>query len=102
MDFLERLEPEDTTRTRNNRLTAISAFFRRDPTERSQKKTIEFRRREWIEALVAAPDLATWLGRRDRTLLLVFVQTGPRVSELTWLRRDDIVLGRQSACTMRG
>ncbi|MGA3124104.1 MAG: tyrosine-type recombinase/integrase [Polyangiaceae bacterium] len=111
-DFLEDLETErrNTTRTRNNRLAAIRSFFRyvamnepahalrcqrilAIPQKRSKKKTIEFLRREEIEALVAAPDQSTWLGRRDRTLLLVFVQTGLRVSELTSLRRDDIVLG---------
>ncbi len=112
IDFLDRLETErgNTTRTRNNRLAAIRSFFRHVsmnepahalccqrilaiPQKRSQKKTIEFLRREEIEALVAAPDPATWLGRRDRTLLLVFVQTGLRVSELTSLRRDNVILG---------
>lgn len=112
IDFLEGLETkrENTTRTRNNRLAAIRSFFRHVamnephhalrcqrilaiPQKRSQKKTIEFLRREEIEALIAAPDPATWLGRRDRTLLIVFVQTGLRVSELTSLRRDNIVLG---------
>jgi site-specific recombinase XerD len=33
------------------------------------------------------------LGRRDRTLLLVAVQTGLRVSELTGLTCQDVVLG---------
>ena len=39
-------------------------------------------------ALVAAPDTATWFGRRDRALLLVALQTGLRVSELINLSRD--------------
>lgn len=111
-DFLASLEAKrgNTTRTRNNRLAALRSFFRHVamsepahalrcqrilaiPQKRAQKKTIEFLSREEIEALVAAPDVATWLGRRDRTLLLVFVQTGLRVSELTSLRRESIVLG---------
>jgi len=33
------------------------------------------------------------LGRRDRTLLLVGVQTGLRVSELIGLDCQDVVLG---------
>jgi integrase/recombinase XerD len=43
--------------------------------------------------LVAAPNADTWIGRRDRTLLLVAVQTGLRNSELTSLRRQDVELG---------
>ena len=38
-------------------------------------------------ALIAAPDQARWEGRRDRTLMLLAVQTGLRVSELTALER---------------
>lgn len=112
IDFLGHLEVGrgNTTRTRNNRLAAIKSFFRyvamREPghalrcqrmlaipQKRSQRKTIEFLQRGEIEALVAAPDLATWLGRRDRTLLLVMVQTGLRVSELRSLRGSSVVLG---------
>lgn len=112
LDFLDHLEVErgNTTRTRNNRLAAIRSFFRHVamnepahalrcqrilaiPQKRYQKRTIEFLHREEIEALVAAPDPATWIGRRDRTLLLVLVQTGLRVSELTSLSRQNVVLG---------
>lgn len=112
IDFLDWLEAERkiTPRTRNNRLAALRSFFRHVsmnepahalrcqrilamPQKRAQKRTIEFLGREEIEALVAAPDTATWIGRRDRTLLLVLVQTGLRVSELTSLRRDSVVLG---------
>ena len=50
-------------------------------------------RREEIDALVAAPDTTTWIGRRDQVLLLVAIQTGLRVSELIGLQRQDVVLG---------
>lgn len=63
------------------------------PQKRSRKTAIEFLQREEIEALVAAPDSATWIGRRDRTVLLVMVQTGLRVSELTSLRVNSVALG---------
>ena len=36
-----------------------------------------------IDALLAAPDRTTWTGRRDHALLLLAIQTGLRVSELT-------------------
>src|SRR5262249_58168923 len=45
------------------------------------------------DALLAAPDRDTWHGRRDHALLLLAVQTGLRVSELTALTRQDAHLG---------
>jgi integrase/recombinase XerD len=55
-------------------------------------------------ALLEAPDQTTWTGRRDRTLLLVAVQTGLRVSELINLRCGDVVLGAGAhvKCTGKG
>ncbi len=63
------------------------------PNKRHERRLIEFLNREEIDALLAAPNLSTWLGRRDRTLLLVAIQTGLRVSELIGLNCQDIVLG---------
>ena len=40
-----------------------------------------------------APDQRTWSGRRDHALILLAVQTGLRLSELTGLRREDLHLG---------
>jgi site-specific recombinase XerD len=63
------------------------------PTKRFQRTAIEFLTRPEIEALLNAPDPATWIGRRDRTLLLLAAQTGLRVSELVGLCCGDVVLG---------
>ncbi len=112
LDFFDHLEKErgNTARTRNARLAAIRSFFRHVamtepayalhcqqvlaiPQKRHQKRTIEFLGREEIEALVSVPDSSTWIGRRDRTILLVFVQTGLRVSELTSLLQESVVIG---------
>ena len=71
---------------------------------------IAFLTRPEIEALLAAPDRNTWLGRRDHALLLTAVQTGLRLSEITTLRQSDISLlsgahvrcqgkGRKERCT---
>lgn len=111
-EFLDHLEKErgNCARSRNARLAALHAFFRyvalaepahalhcqrvlAIPSKRFERGIVEFLDEEQIEALLAAPDLATWIGRRDRALLFVAVQTGLRVSELIALRREDVALG---------
>lgn len=96
--------------TRNLRLTAIRAFFRflafeepaygeqiqrilAIPGKLHEKREVHFLSRVEIEAILAAPDTLTWLGRRDYALLLLAIQTGLRVSELTNLDRDAVILG---------
>lgn len=63
------------------------------PSKRHDKRQVHFLTRPEIEAVLAAPDRTTWLGRRDHTLLLVAAQTGLRLSELTDLDRDAVHLG---------
>ena len=46
-----------------------------------------------VDALLVAPDLSTWIGRRDHALLVVAVGTGFRVSELARLKWEDAELG---------
>lgn len=110
--FLDDLEKGrgNTARSRNLRLTAIRSFFRYAayeepahgaliqrvlaiPNKRFDKKLVGFLSRSEIEALLGAPDLSTWAGRRDRALLLLAIQTGLRVSEITALGFEDVVLG---------
>ena len=110
--FLDHLESsrKNSARTRNVRLGAIHSFFRyvaleepayalhcqrilAVPNKRHVRKPIEFLNREEINALLAVPNRSTWIGRRDRTLILVAVQTGLRVSELIGLKCQDVVLG---------
>jgi site-specific recombinase XerD len=47
-----------------------------------------------LDALLAAPDPATWTGRRDHAMLVLLAQTGLRVSELTHLVGASAQLGR--------
>jgi integrase/recombinase XerD len=54
---------------------------------------MHFLTRPEIEAILAASDRTTWLGRRDHTLLLLAAQTGLRLSELISLDRDAVHLG---------
>ena len=111
-DFLDDLESrrKNSARTRNIRLAAIHSFFQyvafeepahallcqrilAMPTKRHERRPIEFLNRDEIDALLAVTDSSTWIGRRDRTMLLLTVQTGLRVSELIGLSCQDIVLG---------
>lgn len=110
--FLDELEERraNLPRTRNVRLAAIRSFFRYAaleapehsaliqrvlsiPCKRQTRPLLDFLVRSEIEALLAAPDRHTWLGQRDHAFLLVAVQTGLRLSELTGLRHRDVTLG---------
>jgi site-specific recombinase XerD len=63
------------------------------PNKRHDKRQVHFLTRPDIEAILAAPDRTTWLGRRDHALLLLAAQTGLRLSELIGLDRDALHLG---------
>ena len=63
------------------------------PGKRHTRTLVHFLSRPEIDALLAAPDQETWFGRRDHALILVAVQTGLRLSELTGLLRHDVTLG---------
>ena len=110
--FLSHLEDQrgNDARTRNTRLAAIRSFFGyvashepqhaalaqrvlAMPNKRHTRRPVDFLNRDEVEALLRAPDLRTRAGRRDRTLLLVAVQTGLRASELFGLRCRGVQLG---------
>jgi site-specific recombinase XerD len=110
--FLDDLEKRQriSTRSRNLRLSAIHSFFRYTPFEqpdysaqiqrvlaipskRFTRTLVPFLERAEVDALLAAPDSRTWPGRRDHAFMLTAVQTGLRLSEMTAIKREDIVLG---------
>jgi site-specific recombinase XerD len=128
-EFLLKLEKDRriSARTRNLRLTAIRSFFRfashelperagqfqrifAIPAKRQPHPLVHFLNPSETEALLAAPDCSTWLGRRDHALILLAMQTGLRLSELTGLRMADLSVnagahvrvigkGRKERCT---
>jgi len=121
--FLTHLEKDrgNSPRSRNARLAAIHSFFTfvalQEPGlaavaqrvlairgKRYAKRPIDFLSRPEAEALLATPDQKTWSGRRDRTLLLLGLQTGLRVSEMIGLHCQDIVMGTGAhvRCTGKG
>ena len=110
--FLQHLEDDrgNGSATRNARLAAIHSLFKYAAPRAPEHAAV-------ISQVLAIPPTApragdrqlphrgrnrrpgrgpgpgTWHGRRDRTLLLLAVQAGLRVSELTGLARQDIHLG---------
>ena len=109
LDHLE-LDRNNTVASRNTRLAAIHSFFRfasyRHPEHAATigqvlaipvKKTAtiprSFLTEDEMDALMAAPDRSSWLGRRDHTFLVVALRSGLRLSELTGLRCQDVALG---------
>jgi integrase/recombinase XerD len=100
--FLNHLEEQrgNGSTTRNARLAAIHSLFKYAapkapehaavisqvlaiPPRRRERAIVSYLTPEETDALVAAPGRTTWHGRRDRALLLLGIQTGLRVSELT-------------------
>ena len=111
--FLDHLETErhNSVRTRNSRLAAIHSMFHYAalrhpehagligrvlaiPTKRADSTDVSFLDHQEIDALLAAPDINRWIGRRDHALLATAIQTGLRVSELTGLCCEDVNLGK--------
>lgn len=62
------------------------------PNKRCTRAQIGFLTRVEIDALLHAPDLSTRSGRRDHALMLLAVQTGLRLSEITGLCRRSVCL----------
>jgi site-specific recombinase XerD len=127
--FLDHIEKHQSlsARSRNLRLTAIHSFFHYAafelpthsaqiqrvlaiPSKRFPRTLVRFLVRQEVDALLAAPNRRTWFGRRDHAFILMAVQTGLRLSEITGAKRDDLVLeggahvrvlgkGRKERCT---
>jgi len=121
LSFLDHLEQSrhNSIRSRNLRLAAIRSFFRlvalRDPAQvshaarvlaipvkRTDRRLIKAITREEMEAILSAPDLSQWSGRRDHALLLTLYNSGARVSEITALEQSQFCFGAQSFLRFQG
>ena len=119
--FLRHLEVErhNSVPTRNNRLAAVHSFFRfaalrhpehaaliqrvlAIPPKQTERNLVAFLTRPEVDALLAAPDRSHWVGRRDLALLLLAMQTGLRVSEITGLTCQDVHLDTGAHVRCRG
>lgn len=109
LDMTER-ERGNGPRTRNLRLTALRSFYRHAlmecpeyagviqrvlaiPPKRCVRKVVGFLSQAEVAAVLNAINRDTWLGRRDYALLLLMMQTGLRLAEVTGLKPRDVVLG---------
>jgi integrase/recombinase XerD len=108
--FLEHLQRDrnNTARTRNSRLAGIRAFVRfagdqvapdfladaqrllAIPIKRVEKPLLGFLTRAEVNAILAAPNLSTWTGRRDHLLFSLLYNTGARISEALNVTLNDI------------
>ena len=126
LDYLEKTRGNNV-RTRNNRLAAIHSLFSwaalrhpehaasiqrvlAIPVKRYERNLVSFLTEEEVDAVLAACDRTSWTGRRDYAMIVLFVQTGLRISEVTSLTCADVVLttgahvhcvgkGRKERCT---
>jgi site-specific recombinase XerD len=120
LGFLDHLEQErhNSVRSRNIRLAAVRSFLkfaaRRDPAhlgvidqalavpmKRFDRKMVGFVTREQMLAVIDAPS-DTWIGQRDRLMLVLMFNTGARVSEIVGVRVADVVLGPTSSIRLHG
>ena len=110
--FLDHLEHDrgNGARSRNARLAAVRSMFAYAalrhpehaqtiarvlaiPAKKFDRALVTWLTEPEADALLAAPDKATWAGRRDHAMLTLAAQAGLRVSELTGLTRGDVHLG---------
>ena len=121
LKFLDYLEQgrNNSERTRNLRLAAIRSFIRyvsyrlpdslstiqevlAIPLKRFDRPSLEFLRREEVEAIIEAPDKTTFSGHRDFVMFMTLYNTGARVSEIISLLVSDICLESKASVLIHG
>jgi site-specific recombinase XerD len=119
--FLDHIEQKraNCISSRNARLAAIRSFFRfvqmqepaglavasrvlAIPAKRTERKLVGYLTRPEIDAILSTSDRTQWDGRRDHALLLTLYNSGARVSEITGVRRDEIVLDAPASLKLHG
>jgi site-specific recombinase XerD len=120
-DFLEWIERKRkcSIATRNQRLSAIHAFFRyvqkespnnlfeihrilKIPLKKKPKPLVPYLSSDELKILFEQPDLNLKQGRRDLVLLVLMYDTAARVSELIDLKIGDIRLSSPSVVALHG
>lgn len=120
-EFLHDLESNRSNgaRSRNARLASLRAFYHYAaleapqhagliqrvlaiPYKRITRRLVAYLTRSEVEALLGSVDKSTWVGRRNHAMLLLAVQTGLRLSEITGLRQKDVLLGHSAHVRCEG
>lgn len=118
LDHLERVR-KNSIRSRNARLAAIRSFLRfavlndppslaiiqrslAIPLKRHSKPLVGFLLREEVQAIITAPDPATWSGHRDQALFATLYNTGARVSEAINITVGDLALDSTPSIRLHG
>jgi site-specific recombinase XerD len=121
LDFLAHLEEQrrNATTTRNTRLAAIKTFMRyvefrvpsalaqvaqirAIPEKRHDQAVVRHLTMDAIHAILAAPNVTTRLGIRDRAMLHLCFACGLRVSELVTLPLAHVSLQRPPSIRVQG
>jgi len=120
-DFLEWLERDRkcSISTRNQRLSAIHAFFRyvqieipdnlfemqqilKIPLKRKPRPLVPYLTSDELKILFSQPDSTTRKGRRDLMLMILMYDTAARVSEIIDLKIGDIRLSSPAVIALNG
>ena len=118
LDHLER-DRKNGARSRNARLAALRSFLKYAahhdlsaigvieqalavPMKRFDRPMLGFLTREETQAILDAPDTATWAGQRDHALFTMLYNTGGRVSEIVDLRVGNLILDTSPSIHLTG
>ena len=120
-DFLEWIEKDRncSIATRNQRLSAIHAFFRyvqkespdnlfeihrilKTPLKKKPKPLVPYLKAHELKILFEQPDISSRKGRRDLVLLVLMYVSAARVSEIIDLKIRDIRLSSPSVVALHG
>jgi site-specific recombinase XerD len=118
LDHLER-DRNNGSRSRNARLAALRSFLKYAahhdlsalgvieqtlavPMKRFDRPMLGFLTRPEMQAILDAPDTATWAGQRDHALFTMLYNTGARVSEIIDLRVENLILDTSPSIHLTG
>src|SRR5215469_1759474 len=118
LDHLER-DRNNGPRSRNARLAALRSFLKYAahhdlsalgvieqalavPMKRFDRPMLGFLTRQEMQAILDAPDTATWAGQRDHALFTMLYNTGARVSEIIDLRVENLILDTSPSIHLTG